>query len=261
MSQGCLLLATEHDSIDYIGMSNLAASLVMKHLNIPTHIHINPKPEKGNVRAFRWDDGSVETVQWHNSDRPLAFDISPFEETLLIDVDYLTFNNSLAGVFGSANEFLCYDTAWDVTQTGTLNNETYMTRNGLNMLWATVVYFRKTELAHNIFETMKMIQNSWGYYSKLYGFIGGKYRNDFALTIAHQLMNGYTNNTCTFDHALCSLGTEDTIYDVQDNQLLIRYRHGTEHNALRIQNTNLHCMNKRCLQDEQILEGLWKLAA
>ena len=69
MSQGCLLLATEHDSIDYIGMSNLAASLVMKHLNIPTHIHINPKPAEGNVRAFRWDDGSVETVQWHNSDR------------------------------------------------------------------------------------------------------------------------------------------------------------------------------------------------
>ena len=259
MSRGCLLLATEHKSIDYIGMANLAASLVMKHLNIPTHIHIG-KCVDGNVRGFRWHDGTTETVQWYNNDRPDAYDLSPFDETLLIDVDYLTFNDNLAGIFGSNNEFLCYNSAWDVTQTGTLNNETYMTRNGYPMMWATVVYFRKCELAHNIFESMKMIRNSWSYYGKLYGFVGSNYRNDFSLTIAHQLMHGYANNTGVFDHGLCSLGTEDTIYDVVDDSLLIRYRHGPEYNALRIAHTNLHCMNKQCLQNEQIMEGLWKLA-
>ncbi len=259
MSKGALLLATQHDSIDYIGMAKLSAALIEKYLDIDTHIHIG-KQVQGNVRSFKWADGSVETVQWYNNDRPYAYDLSPFDETLLVDVDYFTFNNSLKHVFGGNSEFLCYKEAWDVTQTGTLNSEYYMTRNGLPMLWATVVYFRKSQLAHNIFESMKMIRNSWAYYSKLYGFKASKYRNDYALTIAHQLMNGYTTNTNVFDHALCSLGTEDTIYDVKDNKLFIQYRHGANTNALRIRDTNLHCMNKKCLQQEHILQGLWKIA-
>ena len=91
MSKGALLLATPHDTIDYIGFAKLAAKLIEKHLGIDTHIHVG-EAKPGNVRAFRWHTGDTERVQWHNSDRPLAYDLSPYEETLLIDVDYLTFN-------------------------------------------------------------------------------------------------------------------------------------------------------------------------
>ena len=259
MKKGALLLATEHNSIDYIGMAKLSAALIEKYLGIDTHIHIGKQIE-GNVRSFKWDDGTIETVQWYNNDRPYAYDLSPFDQTLLVDVDYLTFNDNLKNIFDTKNEFLCYKEAWDVSQTGTLNSEYYMTRNGLPMLWATVVYFRKCELAKNIFESMKMIRNSWGYYSKLYGFKASKYRNDYALTIAHQLMTGYTTNQYVFDHSLCSLGTEDTIYDIKGNKLLIKYKNGANKNAMRIENTNLHCMNKKCLQQDNILQGLWEIA-
>lgn len=254
MSSGALLLATPHDTIDYVGFAKLAAKLVEKHLDVDTHIHVG-EAESGSTRTFRWHTGDMMTVPWYNSDRTRAYDISPFDETLLIDVDYLTFNDNLKQYFGSSNEFLCYDRVWDVTHTNSFCNDQTMTRAGHPMLWATVVYFRKCELAHNIFEMMKNVQSNWRYYSKLWGFRAGKYRNDFSLTLAAQLMNGYTSGLA-FNHPLASLSTTDTIYSVQGDELRIRYQDGDTHNAVRLKGVNLHCMNKACLQDPEIYGAL-----
>jgi len=135
MSKGALLLATPHESIDYIGFAKLAAKLVEKHLGVETHIHIG-EARPGNSRPFRWHTGEVVTVPWYNSDRTLAYDLSPYDETLLIDVDYLTFNDNLKQYFGSNNEFLCYDQVWDVTSTDSFKHDRWMTRAGHPMLWA-----------------------------------------------------------------------------------------------------------------------------
>ena len=70
---------------------------------------------------------------------------------------------------------MCYNNVWDVTQTNSFKNDATMTRSGLPMLWATVVYFRKCEIAYNIFESMKNIQRNWRYYAKFYGFLAGKH--------------------------------------------------------------------------------------
>ena len=254
MSKGALLLATPHDTIDYIGFAELAAKLVEKHLGIDTHIHVG-EAVPGNIRAFRWHTGETITVPWYNSDRTLAYDLSPFDETLLIDVDYLTFNDNLKQYFGSTHEFLCYDQVWDITSTDSFRDDRTMTMAGHPMLWATVVYFRKCELAHNIFEMMKNVQLNWQYYSKFWGFMAGKYRNDFALTIAHQLMHGYSAGTY-FNHRLASLSTMDTIYSMKDDELNIRYRYGDKYNAVKLKGVNLHCMNKACLQDPEIYGAL-----
>jgi len=254
MSKGALLLATPHDTIDYIGFAELAAKLVQKHLGIDTHIHVG-EAKPGNFRAFRWHNDTTVRVPWYNSDRPLAYDLSPYDETLLIDVDYLTFNDNLTQYFGGNNEFLCYDNVWDVTNTNSFKNDRTMTTAGNRMLWATVVYFRKCELAHNIFEIMKNVQTNWNYNAKLWGFSVDKYRNDFALTIAHQLMSGYANGI-TFNHRLASLSTTDTIYSVHDDELLIKYSHSEKYNAVKLKGTNLHCMNKACLQDPEIYGAL-----
>jgi len=254
MSKGALLLATPHETIDYIGFAKLAAKLVEKHLEIETHIHVG-EARLGNTRAFRWHTGEIVKVPWYNSDRTLAYDLSPYDETLLIDVDYLTFNDNLKQYFGSANEFLCYDRVWDVTSTNSFQHDQRMTRAGHPMLWATVVYFRKCDLAYNIFEMMKNVQANWRYYAKFWGFTAGKYRNDFSLTIAHQLMNGYASGTY-FNHPLGSLSTMDTIYSANGDELRIRYQDGDKYNAVKLKGVNLHCMNKACLQDPEIYGAL-----
>lgn len=260
MGKGALLLATPHETIDYIGFAKLAAKLVEKHLGIDTHIHIgDSKP--GNTRTFRWHTDELVTVPWYNSDRTLAFDLSPFDETLLIDVDYLTFNDNLKQYFGGYHEFLCYNKVWDVTHTNSFANDENMTMAGHKMLWATVLYFKKCDLAYNIFEMMKNVQSNWRYYAKFWGFRASMYRNDYSLTVAHQLMNGY-NSGAFFNHPLASLSTLDRIYSVQDDEVKIRYRSsGTTTNAVKLKGVNLHCMNKACLQDPEIYGALDKYAS
>ena len=255
MSKGALLLATPHDEIDYIGFAKLAAKLIQKYLGIDTHIYVGEKKE-GNVRTFRWHDQSVQTVPWYNADRTLAYDISPYDQTLLIDVDYLTFNDSLLDYFDKDFELLCYNKVFDVTNTNSFYNDMFMTKAHFPMRWATVVYFRKCSLAHEIFEKMKEVQTNWKYYADLFGFSAGKYRNDFSLSIAHQLQAGYTDKCNIFNHALPSISTTDEIYKIDDGNLYIRYHIKDTYNAIPIKNTNVHCMNKACLQDPEVYGAL-----
>jgi len=102
---------------------------------------------------------------------------------------------------------------------------------------------------------MKNVQANWRYYAKFWGFTAGKYRNDFSLTIAHQLMNGYASGI-HFNHPLASLSTVDSIYEVKDDELKIRYVDGDSFNAVKLKGVNLHCMNKACLQDPEIYGAL-----
>tara|TARA_R110000803_G_scaffold53654_1_gene110000 strand:- start:416 stop:640 length:225 start_codon:yes stop_codon:yes gene_type:complete len=72
-------------------------------------------------------------------------------------------------------------------------------------------------------------------------------------------MQGYQQGT-TFNHALPSLSTMDTIYKVKGSELLIKYTYDESDNAVRIKDTNLHVMNKACLMDPEIRGELERYA-
>lgn len=251
MSKGALFLATEHPTIDYIGLAKISAALVEKYLNIDTHIHISQTTDH-NTRMFRWHDGIESSVRWYNSDRTDAFDISPFDQTLLLDVDYLTFNDNLKKYFDIDCDFLCYDRVYDVTNTNSFVNDQTLSRGGFPMLWATVVYFRKTDFSHQVFETMKNIKKNYKYYSRLFGFRSTPYRNDFALSIAHHLTNGYQPGSY-FEHPLLSINTDQEICRVVDNNLYVKYNYNSTDGVVKLSASNVHCMNKKCLQDPNII--------
>jgi hypothetical protein len=59
-------------------------------------------------------------------------------------------------------------------------------------LWATVVTFRKTKRAKQIFECLEMVQKNYDHYANIHSFVGGVYRNDYALTLALRIANGHT---------------------------------------------------------------------
>ena len=45
-------------------------------------------------------DGKFKKVSWHNPDRLTAYDVPPFEETLLIDSDY-PIQNDVLNLYGA----------------------------------------------------------------------------------------------------------------------------------------------------------------
>jgi len=62
-------------------------------------------------------------------------------------------------------------------------------------LWATVVMFRKSDRAEQIFKCLEMVQKNYEHYSNIHNFIAGVYRNDYALTLALRIANGHSSDS------------------------------------------------------------------
>jgi formyltetrahydrofolate synthetase len=60
-----------------------------------------------------------------------------------------------------------------------------------DMYWATVVYFRRSPEAEAVFAVMRMIQQNYHHYAKIYRFSSSSYRNDYAITIAINAVYGH----------------------------------------------------------------------
>ena len=90
-----------------------------------------------------------------------------------------------------------------------------------------------------------MVYKNYDYFAKLFGYSKTPFRNDFALSIAHQICNGYANMD-TFDYALPALSSSDSVLDYRNGRWLIKYEYKKSHNVVRYTG-DLHVMNKRSL--------------
>lgn len=254
-SKGVLILYSENTSLNYKRLAELASRLAEHYLDLPCTV-VKLQPVKKNVRTFRYDDG-IETIEWNNVGRYSAYELSPYDETLLIDADYFIQNTNLGNYFETTNSFLCHNTSWDISGNDVFRHDQYLTNdgNGFEMRWATVIFFKKDTHAKNIFDTWKIVYENYEYYSRLFGFKFSPFRNDFALSIAYQICNGY-KNTNTFIHKLPTISTTDTVLNYGNKNWLIKYKFKESYNVLRYKG-DLHVMNKRCILDTDLYNKLW----
>lgn len=252
-SKGILFLYSESKSIDYKRLADLSARLAEAHLKLPTTI-IEVNTEQKGVRPFRWTDNEIESVEWNNYDRCDAWNLSPYDETLLLDVDYCVQTDKLAHVFETYHDFLCHRDSWDVSGNDVFRHNKFLSQNGHDMYWATVVHWKRSDFTEKVFTTWHMVQQNFEYYSKLFGFPRTPYRNDFALSIAYQICNGYSAGK-TFPWSMPALSSSDSIIDYND-RWLVKYEYKEGHNVLRYKG-DLHVMNKRCLLEQELYSKLW----
>ena len=194
-------------------------------------------------------------MEWNNLDRFNAFNQSPFDQTLLIDADFFITKNNLLNYFDGLNDFMVYKDAYDITEQNKLDDCVYMTQNKFKMLWATVCYFQKTDHVARIFEHWQKVQDNFKYYAQLFGFSFECYRNDYAMTIANHLCNGYSTNN-TFIGKLPSLSPHDEVVDFKDNKFVVRYDRGLKKDCV-LWDNNLHIMNKRSILESNIFDKMW----
>ena len=250
---GVLLFAYDNESIKYTELAKLCALLVRRHLpntgvTLVTDNSIDGPfddvilVETGNSgrRTFRNPNGETEEVTWHNKTRPQAYDLTPYDKTLLLDVDYLMFNNSLQWLFQSDKELLCHNTVYDITGKESLIDEKMLHWSSIPMLWATVIYFTKNDTAREFFNLVKLVQDNYQYYNNLYNFKMGPYRNDYAISIAYNLLS--------LEHyiidPLFTLPSQFTLEDVREDGTLV---HNADGEVSYIRNTNVHVMNKHSI--------------
>lgn len=251
--KGVLLFAYDNETIKYTQLAIVCALLVRKHLpgtgialvtNNPVEgpfddiIHVDPG--NSGKRTFRNPGGEVEELTWHNKTRPLAYDLSPFEKTLLIDVDYLMFNDSLKGIFETDESIVCHKEAYDITGKDSFIDDKLLHWSSIPMLWATVMYFTKGETAKAFFDLVKMIQENYMYYYNLYNFRKGPYRNDYAISIAYNLLS----LDSYFGNKLLTLPSQYSLTDVREDGTVV-YEFDNE--VAFSSNANLHVMNKHSI--------------
>lgn len=204
MTTGALIFARNNEQIDYVAMAKWSARNIERHLGIPTHIVTDNTDAGSNTRYF----SDVGQVTWHNLNRMDAYELTPWDRTLVLDADYVVAGDQLKSVLEAEQDFLAHRWAYDVTGCNTFEGLNSFGNNCMPMTWATVMMFRKSTHAQLIFECMQMIRDNWTHYRNIYKNSISTYRNDHALTIALGMVNGHTLNHAGIPWKLASLTPE-----------------------------------------------------
>jgi hypothetical protein len=126
----------------------------------------------------------------------------------VLDADYVVASNHLSSILKSRQDFLCYRWARDVTGLQTFEDLNYFGNHRMPMWWATVMMFRRGNSAKLLFDTMQMVRDNWMHYRNLYKNPNPTYRNDHALSIALNILNGNTLCVNAITGTLTSLTPE-----------------------------------------------------
>ena len=201
MTTGALIFAVNNGATDYQAMAQWSAANIQRHLGIATHIISHEPSSHINSRHFT----DLGHVAWHNTSRVDAYDLSPWDRTLVLDADYVVASDSLGVLLQADHDFFAHRDAYDVTGCNDFQGLNYFGEHRMPQWWATVMMFRRSDHARFIFDTMRMIRDNWRHYRDLYKIRQATYRNDHALSIALLVCDGHWLDHAAIPWSLATL--------------------------------------------------------
>lgn len=218
MSTGALIFAQNNGATDYEGMARWSAKNIERHLGIPTHIVTATTPTD-NTRHFT----DLGHVTWHNHTRPDAYDLSPWDRTLILDADYVVASDQLRVLLEIDQDFLAHRWASDVTGCNDFRGLNWFGEHDMPMWWATVIMFRRSRQAELIFQCMRMIRDNWSHYRNIYKIRKSTYRNDHALSIALLICDGHMIDHAGIPWSLSTLTPEHRLTQIAADRYRIDF--------------------------------------
>jgi len=291
MSKGVLVFARNNAQIDYVKQAVFLAKRVKQFLDLPTTIvtdstefllneypdandifdkiisivwkeedlHENTtlsKTEYHGIRTF-FDGTLVEKkLQFKNETRTLSYEISPYDETLILDTDVVICNDVLKHCFKQDHNFLIYDKSYELIEVDREGIFDRVSDTSVKFYWATCVFFRKTKTNKIFFDLLQHIQENWKHYDRMFQINTPYYRNDYSFAIAIHIMNGYQEGDFAkpMPGKLYFATDKSICWEIKDNDILMlleKLGHTGEYTPMRIKDANLHVMNKfslnRCI--------------
>ena len=224
MTKGILLFCFDTKHTQYHKILEKCVHLIRKNLkleitvvtNFETYKKLKPlgfinykfiDPELGNSKIGK---------EWKNVDRHLAYELSPYDTTLVIDIDYFCYTDNLLQFMDTKYDFLIPTEAYDLTQRNTFNQRVW---SMIPMVWATVFVFRKTKKAKQIFDMIKYVKKYYYYFNAMYRIFGKNFRNDYVFAIALQQLNGFVDYD-TFPFALSTLPPDCKVVKLSDSGIV-----------------------------------------
>jgi hypothetical protein len=271
MTTGALIFAHNNTAIDYTKLAVFSATRVKKYLDIPVSIvtdnvawleknypdHpfdqvITINNEPASQKLFY--DGTVSHVklEWKNVTRHRAYDISPYDRTLVLDSDYILNSDTLKIALERNTPFQIYQHSFDLVNWRKREPYTRINQYSIPFYWATVFVFDKDPIMEAFFDLITYIKNNWFYFRTLYSIDASLFRNDFAFSIAIHIMNGKTQGDFAVElpGKMNFIEDKDVLVDMTDDAmmfLLQKQNHLGEYIPAKIQGIDMHVMNKNSL--------------
>jgi len=261
MTTGAVILAFNNEETDYVTMAAWGARNIRRHLGIPTSIITDCQdaskltdfdtiiPAQAKTGGSRYFEDYDQTVTWHNAGRTDVYNLTPYEQTLVLDADYVVACDDLRRVLNASQDFMCHRHALDLTTGDLLTNLNQFGDYNFPMWWATVMMFRKSNTAQYIFDCMQMVQANWQHYRDLYLIRQSNYRNDFALSIALGIVSGHTLRVDSIPWPLYSLLPSVQLSNVYQDSYQIQYTDSqNKPKQMTFSSLDFHAMGKKHLE-------------
>lgn len=283
MSRGFLMFAHNNDVVDYASQACVAAAMIKRNMGAWTTLVTDPGTEKflfdtyaehklfrvfddvivlpysefrddTNERKYRDSPWTVRVLKYHNGSRHLAYRLSPYDETLLVDTDYLIQNATLSECWGSLEDIMINREVVPLDRRPLQRPDVRLDTMSIPLWWATVVYFRKSPRAQLFFDLVEHVRENYEYFSLVYGYPRQPYRNDYAFSIATHMLNGFCETgevkPLPVDRILTSVDSDVLIGVPGPNRLRFLVndsRENWKNYVTNVDGVNVHCMNKLSL--------------
>ena len=268
MTQGVVLFAFNNSDIDYIKQAIYCAKRVKEHLKVPVQLITDaidyvetkypfykkyideltyiPTP-KGSIKKFYDGMYANKRLEWKNTARTNAYDLSIFDKTIVIDTDLLISNDKLLTCFSLTDDFMIAKDYNLINQSTSHSDLDRISDSTIPMYWATILYFTKSDTAKKVFNLVEHVKENYNYYRLVYSITEKKFRNDFAFSIAVHMMRGFVEDS-TWPTPLPSdmwVSTDkDILVDVKGSKIKMLTHQDYDYMAVKLTDATTHIMNK-----------------
>ena len=210
---------------------------------------------KSNLRTHFDSPWSKFTSEFKNSNKHLIYEYSPYDKTLLLDIDYIVRNNNLDYLFDSDQNVAMYQDARNLKHEKPFLYERYLNPVGIPMWWSTVVYFDKSEISKTFFDIWAHVSENYDFYKFLYNFPGQLFRTDYCVSIAVHQMHGMCGGDGIIDEIadrqMIFMDQRDDLVEVKSSTDWVFLANDREEPwkdiLTRSYHENIHMMNKRSI--------------
>lgn len=209
-NRGVLLFAFNNERMDYVRLAAYAANRVKRYWRLPVTLVTDEKEHAFDVNAHfdtiiqhsrtrfqtqRLYPDYQELLTFFNKDRVMADVLTPYDETIVIDTDYLVSTDTIPRLWDTQPLLIARHahSLSDIPIPAYLEKLHAAT---IPMYWASVICFNKhSSVSKRFFQHWRDAIRYYGYYANLFKYEPGLFRNDFVVTIAQHLLSGGVGTT------------------------------------------------------------------
>jgi hypothetical protein len=255
MSKGVLFVAFDSTldngkTLKYTELAKVAAAKARQHLKMPVGI-VSDVPVDGfdetvivNKPTGTPRHTLTGTYTWHNDYRRHLYDLTPWQQTLLLDVDYFLQTDQYLKAFEFNGDFQIVHKVYDPTGRNSFDKYSRLPNRTIPQMWATAMYWNRSAKTH--FEYANMIADNYEYYAKVFNFSSKQFRNDMVFSIVAHMLPVYQ-----FAQQMWMVSSDCDLIAADHSGL--KFKHNNS--VMRI-NNDIHVLDKSILVNDRKLELL-----